>query len=367
MNAPIKVRLQYFKNAILGHDIFDDVLEKIEAAIECGLPGTMLVLVGPAGVGKSSVGDVLHKRVSEDFFEANPDDKHTIPSVLLEAWSGEEGRFDFKEFYEQILEALQAPLISNTLPEVKRVICGREFFLPDITNRRAPTVSAYRARLRRSISERKPRFLFFDEASAIIASSKPDRVRSKSNTLRSMVNSSNTTMILSGAYDLYDLVLQTGQLARRGDVIHMPAYLPSQKRKFAKVLYALQDLMPMKGGCDLTPFADDLSNQSLFTTGLLKKILTNAIALSDKLKRPIDEEILSLSYYKPAQLEKLQLEMFDGYYKVEGVQHPNDKRELMPVTTGEGSAEVSTTTTAKKRGRVGKTIPTRGAVEHGHA
>ncbi|MGF6973623.1 hypothetical protein QFZ94_002050 [Paraburkholderia sp. JPY465] len=365
LRAPLKVRLEYFKNAIVSHNIFDDVMEKIEAAIECGLPGTMLVLVGPAGVGKSSVGDVLHRKVSEEFFKSHPEDMHTIPSALIEAWSGEDGRFDFKDFYEQILEALQAPLISNTLPEVKKVICGREFFLPDITQRRAPTVSVYRARLRRSIQERKPFVLFFDEGSAIIASSKPERVRQKSNTLRSMVNKSSTTMILSGAYDLYDLVLQTGQLARRGDVIHMAPYLPKQVKEFAEVLYAFQDIMPVKGGCNLEPFAEDLSKQSLRTTGLLKKILINAIAISDKEKRPIDKEILSESYYKPAQLEKLELEMFDGYLKVEGVQHPNDKRKLGAPKTRENGADGSDgapAKAAKKRGRrPGRVTPSRGA------
>ncbi|MBB3262285.1 hypothetical protein F4827_007097 [Paraburkholderia bannensis] len=365
LRAPLKVRLEYFKNAIVSHNIFDDVVEKIEAAIECGLPGTMLVLVGPAGVGKSSVGDVLHRKVSEEFFKSNPEDIHTIPSALIEAWAGEDGRFDFKDFYEQILEALQAPLISNTLPEVKKVVCGREFFLPDITQRRAPTVAAYRARLRRSIRERKPFLLFFDEGSAIIASSNPGRVRQKSNTLRSMVNNSSTTMILSGAYDLYDLVLQTGQLARRGDVIHMAPYLPKQVKEFAEVLYSFQDIMPVKGGCNLEPFAENLSKQSLCTTGILKKILINAIKISDKKERPIDEEILSESYYKPAQLEKLELEMFDGYFKVEGIQHPNDKRKLTPPKTSEDGADGSDgapARAAKKRGRrPGRVTPSRGA------
>jgi hypothetical protein len=45
VNAPLKVRLKYFKDEIVHHDAFDDVLNSIEAAIECGLPGTMLVPV----------------------------------------------------------------------------------------------------------------------------------------------------------------------------------------------------------------------------------------------------------------------------------------------------------------------------------
>jgi hypothetical protein len=368
LNAPLAVQVKFFKDEIVHHKAFDEALEKMETAIACGLPGTMLVLVGPAGVGKSSLGDELHVRVSEEFFKSNPDDKYTVPSVCIEAWSGEDGRFDWKDFYEQILEALQAPLISNTLPEVRRVIAGREFFLPDITQRRAPTISAYRARLRRSIRERKPFVLFFDEASGIIQSSTLERVKIKSNTLRSMVNSSNTTMILSGAYDLYDLALQTGQLARRGDVIHVRPYLPHEVESVAKVFYALQEIMPVKGGCNLEPFADQIVHQALRTTGLLKKIMTRSLVLSSQLNRPIDEEILSQCYFKPAQWKKLQTDMFDGYLKVEGVQHPEDSRKLVADEEDEEKSDAGKAKpkTGNNR-RVGRTKPSRGVRDQKHA
>jgi hypothetical protein len=174
-----------------------------------------------------------------------------------------------------------------------------------------------------------------------------------------MVNNSNTTMIVSGAYDLYDLVLQTGQLARRGDVIHVRPYLPRQKESIAKVFYALQEIMPVKGGCNIERFADRIAYESLRTTGLMKKIMTNAIALSCKLNRPIDEEILSQSYFKPAQWKKLQTEMFDGYLKVEGHQHPEDKRKLVPTETEESSDARNAKGKPANSRRIGKTKPSR--------
>jgi hypothetical protein len=365
LDAPLAVRLKFFKKAIIHHPLFDDMLECINDTIESGLPGSMLVLVGPAGVGKSSVGDTLHRQISEDFFALNPDDKYTIPSALVEAWAPEDGRFDWKDFYQQILEALQAPLIENSLPEVKRVIAGREFWLPDITERRGPTVTTLRARLRRALRDRDPFLLFIDEASNVIQSPNIGRVKIKSNTLRSMVDNSNTTMIVSGAYDLYDLVLQSGQLARRGDVLHFPAYLPGQEG-FAEALFSLEEIMPVKGGCNLDRYGDDFERESLRNTGLLKRIMMRVLTLSENLKRPIDDEIVKKSFYKSAQWRRLRDEMFDGYLKVEGHQHPEDERELMP----EGSDDVGTpviqkNNSTKKKHRVGKTKPSRPAIGAG--
>lgn len=369
LDAPLRVKLAFFKNVIVHHPGFDEVLRKIEDSIESGLPGTMLILVGPAGVGKSSLGDLLHRRVSEAFFADSPDDKHTIPSALIEAWSPEEGRFDWRDFYQQLLQALQAPLIQETLPEVKKVIAGREFWVPDITVRRGATVTALKSRLRLALKMRNPSLIFIDEASAVIGSGSQERVKTKSNTLRSVVNNSNTTMVLSGAYDLYQLVLHTGQLARRGDVIHFPAYLPNQTAEFGKVLVSLQELLPIKGGCDLDVFADELAEQSLRNIGLLKRILTKALAAAERRKRPIDAEILAQCYYKPEQLKVLETEMFDGYLLVEGHRHPNDPRRLSSPATNDKSPsnrdpQKPVRTTHR---RVGRTAPARNPIGARHA
>jgi hypothetical protein len=365
LDAPLAVRLKFFKYAIVHHPLFDTTLECTKDAIESGLPGSMLILVGPAGVGKSSMGDTLHRQTSDDFFAHNPDDKCTIPSALVEAWAPEDGRFDWRDFYRQILEALQVPLIESSLPEVRRVIAGRELWLPDITERRGPTVGTLRGRMRRALRDRDPSLLFIDEASNIIQSPNIGRVKVKSNTLRSIVDNSNTTMIVSGAYDLYDLIFQSGQLTRRGDVIHFPAYLPKQKG-FAEALFSLEEIMPIRGGCNLDRYGDDLERESLRNIGLLKRILIRILRLSENLKRPIDDEIVNKSFYKPAQWRRLRDEMFDGYLKVEGVQHPEDKRKLMP----EGFDDMDTpaihsNNSTRKNRRVGKTKPSRPVVGAG--
>ncbi len=202
--------------------------------------------------------------------------------------------------------------------------------------------------------------LFADEASNVLVSPRHERVKRQANTLRSIVNNVNTQLVLSGAYDLYDWVLESGQLARRGEVIHSRPYLKSENESFAKALLAMQDCMPVRGGCDLEKYADDLATQSLRTVGHLKYILLCAMTYSYWKKKPTDAEILARAFYKPAQLERMRTDMYDGYWRVERCQHPDDKRDLKFISgVREGSNDQP-----KKPGRrehVGKTKPDRGS------
>jgi AAA domain len=359
--APTEVKLQFFKDSIIEHDQFKATVEQIGDIVKSGLQGTMVVLVGPAGVGKSSIGDEICNTINQTFFKLNPEDKHTIPAALVEAWAAEGDRFDWHDFYEMLLFALQAPLITASLPEVKRVIAGREVWLPLIACHSRPTLRTLRQRLRRAVSMRTPSLLFVDEASNVLVSPRHVRVKRQANTLRSIVNKVNTRLVLSGAYDLYDLVLESGQLARRGEVIHFRPYLKSEDESFAKALLAMQDCMPVKGGCDLMKYADDLARQSLRTVGHLKYILLRALTYSYNKKKPIDEEILAHAFYKPAQLQRMKTDMYDGYWRVEQCQHPDDERDLKLIN---GVQEVSHDQ-PKKAGRkehVGKTKPDRKAI-----
>lgn len=326
-HAPAMEKLKFFKNVIIEHDQFDDTIEQLDDHVQSGLKGTMIVLVGPAGVGKSSIGETACSRMNQEFFERFPGDLHTIPAAMIEAWAPESDKFDWQDFYEQLLTVLQVPLIGATLPEVKRVIAGRELLLPLFSNAGQPTLRELRNRLRRAIKdERRPSMIFVDEASSVLVSPRKERVKRQANTLRSIVNKVETLLVLSGAYDLYDLVLETGQLARRGQVVHMRGYLKSEHDSFCRALIALQNSMPLDQSCNLTQHADQLAEQSLRTVGHLKYILLRALGEHYRTKQPIDRDLLARAFYKPAQLEVMENEMYDGYEKIERHRHPDDHR-----------------------------------------
>ncbi|WP_187619125.1 AAA family ATPase [Paraburkholderia sp. UCT2] len=329
LKAPARDRVDFLKESIISHAAFDNAIEEAEDRISSGLKGTMIVLVGPTGFGKSVIVDRLHTTITTEFFESHPEDLHTVPSILVEAWSAERKPFDFRDFYEQLLVALQVPLISDSLPEVVRIIAGRELTLPDVSVNSQPTMYTLRRRLRSAIDERNPIVMVIDEASNILKSRKTETIKDKGDTLRSMINRSYSKLFLTGAYDLYELVLQSGQLARRGELIHVRNYLPDEIEQFSQALISLQNCMPceIEGG-NLDRHGDLLAKESLRGVGNLKRILVRSLSISCKEARPIDEEILRRSFFKPKQLEVMRNDAFNGYWWVEGHKHPEDDRPL---------------------------------------
>ncbi|MEX3982257.1 ATP-binding protein [Paraburkholderia sp. EG287A] len=357
LEAPITERLQFFHDSIVSHRIFDSCSKEIDYFISGRRRETMIMLIGASGAGKSALAENLHVKVCTEFFQSHPDDLHTIPSVLAEPWAEERDRFDWIDLYEELLAKLQAPLISDSLPEVVKIIAGREFVLPDIATRNRPTLRTLRQRFRRVIVERDTSVVFLDEATNVMLSEEKKRVKRRATTLRSMVNRSNTLLVCCGAYDLYDLALQSGQLARRGNIVHLRTYLPSERDAYGQALIALENCLPckIKGGT-LDRYADLLEAQSVRSVGHTKTILMNALTRSCNLNKPIDKEILERSFYKPEQLAVLRDDIFDGYLLVEGVRHPEDDRAKRAPSTGKAD---STRPKARKKRPVGKVLPIR--------
>ncbi|KVK86852.1 hypothetical protein WJ47_08065 [Burkholderia ubonensis] len=361
--AAAPVKLAFFRNSIVAHPLFDAKLAELRSMIDSGLRGTMLVLVGPAGVGKSALGEVLCQMINREYFDAFPDDSHRIPAAWVEAWAAERDRFDWLDFYESILGALQIPLIGESVPEVKRMVAGREVVVPVFDRHPRPSLRILRQRLRRAMVMRSPALIFVDEASNILLSSQHEHVKRHANTLRSIVNRVDTRLLLTGAYELYELVTQSGQLARRGEVIHFRPYQRDEAEQFMHGLIALQNCIPFNEGCSLGRFAEMLFDQSLGCIGHLKRILVKAMSIAMAEGKRIDHPVLLHSCYPPSTLERLRQEIYSGYRRVEGAPHPEDRGHTEPAPAASEAAiddSPETSKTITHRNRIGRTRPSRG-------
>lgn len=329
LSGTVKQKLEFFGRAIVKHEHLDEAVEEIVSLAAPIGEGTMIVLIGPAGVGKTVLGCLVRDRINRDFFAANPDDVHTIPAVRVKAWGSEKKSFDWKDFYEWLLRALQAPLVEKSLPEVIRDAGGLPLRLPQLDCRSKPSMSTFRGRVLTAIPLREPVIIVVDEASNVLFSESIVKLKKQGDTLRSLIDDSETSMLLCGAYELFELVVLSGQLARRGEVVHFKAYTQSETKGFAKLLTAMQEFMPVRGGVDLTPYSKLLHEQSLGCAGLLKKILMKALKLHLMQGKEIDEALILQCLFRPAQLRRLRRELFDGYRLVEEVQHPDYDRALV--------------------------------------
>lgn len=317
-SASNEQKKKYFFDIRISHEKLSGTVVELNRLLDPGFEKNLIVLTGPSGVGKTVALEHFVGSINQQFFDQFPHDMHRIPAVLVEAWGPERGSFDWQDFYESLLVELQIPLIDDTLPPVQRAANGKRLITPMVEHRSALCLRALRNRIRLATKYRKPIVLAVDEASNILSVSESQTIKRQANTLKSVVNLSKSRIVLGGAYDLFSLLTQSGQLARRGAIVHFEPYSKKELEPFIRAMLTLQNHMPFQKPVSLEPYSADIFRQSLGCIGLMKTILYKSLSMSLEQSRPINQEILRKSYYKPVQLAQLKQEMLDGYKLVEG-------------------------------------------------
>lgn len=361
--AELSVRMEYFHGAMIKHYHFENTLRHAERLIQSGVLGTIILIVGPAGVGKSALCELLCDQINSDFFSRHPEDQFRIPAVGIEALAPLEGEpFDWHEFNLFLLELLQIPLAGLSVPALNKEILGRKFLVPQYDGGVSGVKRALRRRLISGIALRDPFLIFVDEAANMLRGKTRRSVDTQANVMRSLVNKAKSRLLLTGAYDLHDLTSMSGQLARRGRVIHMKSYSTKEREHFMSGLVALANSMPIKAKFDIAECADMLETGSTGCIGIVKSILLDVMALSEIEKSKITRELISRCMPTPDVVETLWREAFKGYYRVERKLHPDDGHRV-----GEGGRRSAGNEKAPRkagnRGRVGQQKPKRHRME----
>ncbi len=323
-DASPEIRRAYFRNLRISHPKLDETIKELRRRINSGHDRRIIILTGPAGVGKSVACESLVLSLNRLHFQQFPDDTQTIPAIMVEAAGPRSDRFDWYELDRAILEALQVPLIDATLPMVTRTIDGRLVDVPLVASRSQPTSRSLRDRFRSALDQRNPAALVIDEASNILTSPKPADAKRQANVLKTIINTNKARLILTGAYDLYELANKTGQLVRRSQIIHFEPYCSHNLEGFTKAVLTFQNHLPFSEPFCLEPHIPELFMQSLGCVGLLKNILDEAVdfAISEGRKN-ITLSILRRGYYRTQQLATFKNEIFDGYRLIEGFDYPD--------------------------------------------
>ncbi|WP_185646571.1 ATP-binding protein [Burkholderia sp. Bp9143] len=323
-NASPEFRRSYFHDLRIRHPKLTETINELMRRITNGSDRGMIILTGPAGVGKSVACEYIVQNLIKTYFQNFPDDTQTIPAIMVEAEGTRSDRFDWYELDKEILEALQVPLIDATLPMVTRTLDGRLIDVPMVESLSHPTSRALRARFRKALDQRNPSVVAIDEASNILAGPKTSDSKREANVLKTIINKNKTRLILIGAYDLYQLATKTGQLTRRSQIVHFEPYRDHSLKGFAEALSTFQDHLPFSEPFPLTAYSAELFEQSLGCIGLLKDILeaTVNVAISEG-KKTIAIEMLRRNYFRRLQFDTLIKEILEGYRLIEGREYAN--------------------------------------------
>jgi hypothetical protein len=266
---PPEVRQEYFEQrCLIEHprllEALDAILEAICAPGEEVLtrrPGAMVLVIGPARVGKTTLIHLLEERLLAYAAARMRADPHFIPFASITAPEAGSGRFDWIDFYRPVLRQLGNPFVDSPTHPIR----ARQM--------REATETAY--------LERKPLAIIVDEAHHLAEATRGSRLVAQLNHLKNFENTTGVSHILVGTYEMRPFRKVNPQLALRSIDVHFPRYDMRSEQDcliFKSILWALQRQLPVEEEPLLAQkHWEFLYARSIGCIGLLKIHLNHAL------------------------------------------------------------------------------------------
>ncbi len=324
LGASAEQRLDYYKHTVkVDHPIMSDTVDALDQKANDALDRRLILLVGGTGVGKSTAMLKLVDRRNarrKNEIRLRPE---IAPAIFVEAEAPDKGPFEFGTFYREGLVQLGSPLVDQTLPMVNRRAREHILLTLGIENYRQRRLDPYalKLRFRSEIVSRETELVALDEAINVFktgrAKSEKDRLlllKDQADKLKTLINKTPAALILSGAYDFYELTLCSGQNARRSVIVHMEPYDSTTDglKGFCTALVGLVEHLPVRHNLDVGAMATEMYLQCLGCVGIAKEILSQALLLSINAGKPLNFEHVQKSYYSASQLTVMREEMAAG-------------------------------------------------------
>jgi len=330
------------------------------AAINEAPSGTIVMVVGPTGVGKTTlrlkIEQVLSEQ-SEPFMETDPG---RLPFVAVEAAAPDNGSFNWRDHYRRTLVELSEPMLDCKLKpkwiQFAHDSQGKQFVRPDAS------AAQLRQVLESAVQHRRPAAILIDEAQHLTRMASGKRLADQLEVIKSLANCTRTVHVLLGTYDLLAFRHLNGQLSRRSLDIHFRRYNAENQediRVFKSTILTFQKHLPLEEQPDLLPLWELLYERSVGCIGILKEWLDRAlIAALGEGCQTITAHHLETTALSAARCEKIAVEAHEGERQLLAVDEVRLRlRELLGL--GGSVAGTATHRTPHLRRRVGQRKPER--------
>lgn len=361
-------RLESFGAFTMAHPRLLAARDQLMDAIDGAAPGSLVMLLGPTGVGKTTLRMKAEQLLAQQMEQVLAADRGRLPFVSVEVMAPENGRFHWKDYFSRFLMAMAEPAINGKVIRPSYLSNGD---LPE----NIPEIAAYSSSdleytMERALQYRRPPVIFIDEAQHLARIASGRKLSDQLDVIKSIANRTKIVHVLLGTYELLAFRNLSGQLSRRSVDLHFARYSaesPEDRQIFQNILLTFQKQLPFTEEPDLVDLWEFLYERSVGCVGILKEWLVRASIASLKhggvSLSPKDLEQTALSV---SQCEKILLESREGEARLNDNEDSRSRlRTLLGINSptvqldGQTGAQTSTT---KSRG-VGQRRPHRDPIE----
>lgn len=357
--------LTQFKNFKVNHPLLEGCFHILNDTIRDSPPGTLIFLLGPSGVGKTTVLEKLMKEVTASLQADLQNDYERIPIVHILLQAPTAGAFDWKDYFTRALMKLEEPLANRKI-DIEKPLSSKQSVAYLAIYDRTPT-ARLRLAVERAIEHRRPTAILLDESQHLGIVGSGRKLLDQLNVIKSIADTTQVTHVLCGTYELLPFLHLNAQLSRRSVVIQFDRYhleKPDHELAFKSVLNTFQQQMPLDKKPDLVNEWEFFYERSLGCVGIVKRWLEDALKLAARNKaQQLTKEDLAA---KAPSAKKCFLQLNEILLAEKALaENDEDVADLRSrLKLGELSAQEPPAATTKKSGknRVGVRNPKRDKV-----
>lgn len=333
-----------FQAVTIAHPNLLAARQQLMAAITDSAENSLVFVVGPTGVGKTTLRAKIESDLTAGFAAQLQDDRGRWPVVSVEAVAPESGNFSWKDHFKRLLETMREPLVDHKLDRNGKPKDLRKILPFDLTSRTSG--AEYQHAVEQALRYRRPAAILIDEAQHLAKMSSGRRLLDQLDVIKSIANRSGTPHVLVGTYDLLAFRNLNGQLSRRSTDVHFSRYRADRSDEaavFVNVVRSLAAQLPLPEPPDLAKEWEYLYERSIGCVGILKDWLVRTLSSvlrrgQNKLeRRDLDACALSVS-----QCEKMLSECIEGETRMTDGEDRRLRLRARLGLTGSTTSEVAT-------------------------